>query len=41
MHGNPVAIDDNLVTQVVLQLKDEHEAWIAIFNKRATRWTAP
>jgi hypothetical protein len=36
-HGNPQAIDDNLVKSVVEKLKVEHEAWIAVFNKRATR----
>jgi len=33
-HGNPKAIDDTLVTSVVEKLKLEHEAWIAVFNKR-------
>lgn len=36
-HGQPQAIDDNLVQSVVEKLKAEHEAWIAVFNKRATR----
>jgi hypothetical protein len=36
-HGQPQAIDDNLVKSVVEKLKVEHEAWIAVFNKRATR----
>jgi hypothetical protein len=36
-HGNPQSIDDNLVKLVVEKLKVEHEAWIAVFNKRATR----
>lgn len=34
MHGNPAAIDDNLVRQVVENLQIEHEAWILVFNKR-------
>lgn len=34
MHGNPKAIDDSLVRKVVSFLKDEHDAWIAVFNKR-------
>jgi hypothetical protein len=38
-HGQPQAIDDALVQKVVEKLKDEHEAWIAVFNKRATRKT--
>jgi hypothetical protein len=36
-HGDPRAIDDGLVAAVVEQLPVEHEAWIAVFNKRATR----
>jgi hypothetical protein len=38
-HGQPQAIDDSLVQSVVENLKLEHEAWIAVFNKRATRVT--
>lgn len=34
MHGNPEAIDDTLVRDVVTGLKDEHEGWIAVYNKR-------
>jgi hypothetical protein len=37
MHGEPSAIDDHLVADLVNQLKNEHEAWISAFNKRATR----
>ena len=37
MHGQPEAIDDTLVEDLVAHLKDEHESWIAVFNKRATR----
>ena len=38
-HGQPEAIDDSLVEELVTGLKDEHEAWIAVFNRRlaATR----
>lgn len=36
-HGQPQAIDDALVTAVIQNLKIEHEAWIAVFNKRAAR----
>jgi hypothetical protein len=36
-HGQPQAIDDALVKEVVENLKIEHEAWIAVFNKRAAR----
>jgi len=33
-HGHPEAIDDALVLSVVENLKDEHEAWIVVFNKK-------
>lgn len=33
-HGDPRAIDDALVVAVVANLKREHEAWIAAFNRR-------
>ena len=33
-HGHPEAIDDALVRSVVEKLKAEHDAWVAIFNKR-------
>lgn len=36
-HGDPQAIDDGLVTAVVENLKLEHEAWIAVFNRRSVR----
>lgn len=36
-HGHPGAITDELVARVVEMLKREHEAWIAVFNKRSTR----
>ena len=36
-HGQPQAIDDALVRAVVEMIKVEHEAWIAVFNKRAAR----
>jgi hypothetical protein len=36
-HGQPQAINDALVQAVVENLKVEHEAWIAMFNKRAAR----
>ena len=36
-HGNPKAIDDALVKSVVEGLKQEHEAWIAVFNRRTTK----
>jgi hypothetical protein len=38
-HARPQAIDDALVQSVIENLKIEHEAWIAVFNKRATRVT--
>ena len=33
-HGHPEAIDDALVKDLVAGLKDEHEGWIAVFNRR-------
>ena len=33
-HGHPEAINDALVEELVAGLKDEHEGWIAVFNKR-------
>ena len=36
-HGQPAAIDEGLIKNLVEALKDEHEAWIAVFNRRATR----
>ena len=36
VHGNPVAITDDLVGLVVRSLKDEHEAWLAVFNRRVS-----
>ena len=33
-HGHPEAIDDTLVEELVAGLKDEHEGWIAVFNRR-------
>jgi len=34
IHGNPQSIDDPFVLTVVDRLKDEHDAWIAVFNRR-------
>lgn len=39
IHGQPAAIDERLISDLVDALKDEHEAWIAVFNKRAARVT--
>ncbi len=33
-HGHPEAIDDALVADLVMGLKQEHESWISVFNKR-------
>jgi hypothetical protein len=33
-HGHPEAIDDMLIQDLIEGLKDEHESWIAAFNKR-------
>lgn len=37
VHGQPAAIDDGLVGNVVASLQSEHEGWIAVFNKRAAQ----
>lgn len=34
VHGQPKAIDDALVNEVVAQMRQEHEAWIDVFNRR-------
>ncbi|WP_092303683.1 hypothetical protein [Bradyrhizobium sp. Ghvi] len=34
-HGRPQAINDAIVTRLVENLRDEHEAWIALYNSRA------
>ena len=36
-HGKPEAIDDDLVSELVASLKDEHEGWIAVFNRHVAR----
>jgi hypothetical protein len=36
-HGDPAAIDEGLVSSVVSALRDEHESWIAVFNRRVAR----
>ena len=33
-HGQPEAIDDALVEELVAGMKEEHEGWIAVFNRR-------
>lgn len=37
MHGNPEAIDDELIEDIVRLLKEEHESWIKVFNLRAVK----
>ena len=37
VHGSPQSIDDTLATSVVEMLKQEHEAWIAIYNHRVSK----
>ena len=37
VHGSPQSIDDSLATSIVEILKREHEAWIAVYNLRASR----
>lgn len=34
VHGQPAAISDELASQVVASLKDEHLSWIAVYNRR-------
>jgi hypothetical protein len=34
-HGKPQAINDDTVNALVSSLADEHEAWIAVYNRRA------
>jgi hypothetical protein len=36
VHGHPEAIDDATVQRLGADLKLEHEAWIAVFNRRAS-----
>ena len=40
MHGDPKAITESLTLKVVGRMRDEHEAWIQIYNSRGTL-TAP
>lgn len=40
-HGNPAAINEATVISLVDSLKAEHEAWITVFNRRATRKSPP
>jgi hypothetical protein len=35
VHGDPAAIDYQIVAELIESLRDEHEAWIAVFNRRA------
>ena len=37
VHGSPQSIDDSLATSVVEMLKREHEAWISVYNLRASK----
>jgi hypothetical protein len=37
VHGSPSAISDGVVEAVVRQLKEEHDAWIAVYNLRIRR----
>ena len=37
IHGSPQSIDDSLAVSVVERLKQEHEAWIAVYNHRVSR----
>lgn len=37
VHGDPEALSDELVEAVVRHLKAEHDAWIAVFNRRISK----
>lgn len=37
MHGQPEAIDDTLIDDIVGSLKEEHESWIEVFNLRVAK----
>jgi hypothetical protein len=34
VHGEPNALSDSLVEDVVSNLQEEHDAWIAVYNRR-------
>lgn len=40
-HGNPRALNDALVSDLVSILKTEHESWIAVFNLRTASRRTP
>lgn len=39
-HGQPAAITDDLAARIVATLRDEHLAWIAVFNRRVSELRA-
>ncbi|MFM0190124.1 hypothetical protein PQR25_30445 [Paraburkholderia nemoris] len=41
VHGDPEALSDALVEDVVRNLKAEHDAWIAVFNRRISIMKLP
>ncbi|WP_426825287.1 hypothetical protein [Ralstonia pseudosolanacearum] len=41
VHGDPEALSDALVEDVVSNLKAEHDAWIAVFNRRVSMMRPP
>jgi len=41
VHGDPEALSDALVEAVVSNLKAEHDAWIAVFNRRILMMRLP
>ncbi len=41
VHGDPEALSDALVEAVVRNLKVEHDAWIAVFNRRVSMMMPP
>jgi len=34
IHGNPKAINNDLVLEIIKNLKEEHDSWIDVYNKR-------
>lgn len=34
VHGDPTKLSDSLIEAIVCNLKSEHDAWVAVFNRR-------
>lgn len=41
VHGDPEALSDALVEAVVRNMKAEHDAWIAVYNRRTSALSQP